>query len=317
MTPGYFGKLPGFDDFIRYNSSSAEVAEFDQWLQEGLYFAKDHFKQEWGTAYRVSPKYHFLFPSEKSNRMLLGVFRPSFDQTEREYPFIVSLNVDREVLQNSEQIWIPLLYAQFFEEAQEIVDHAFNSKEMNGVVERLESIDLDTNRQDLCSHRFQEYLETTTLEDWFTQLFGNFDDIRKYLLYKNLTDIILPLRGQDLGRISLGLRFPLSAEMTALYNDVSLWIQMTRHLLRNETFVPTLFWTFPGENEQNFLFLFFRQPRSSVFVPLIQNPSQHDHICQLEMDGLAGLTDNAKNAVQNRSLLENGNLFLKDFLNQL
>jgi len=65
IVSGYFGKLPEFNDFIKFNAGSSEILYIDNWLQEGIAQAKAKFKAEWKVNYDSLPPTGFScqFPS--------------------------------------------------------------------------------------------------------------------------------------------------------------------------------------------------------------------------------------------------------------
>jgi len=319
LQPGYFGKLAKCGDFIRYNSSSQEINEFDQWLQEGLYFAKTQFNEQWDLVYEISPMYHFLFFPDNRDRFLLGVFRPSYDKSERKYPFLLSINIDREKIENVLVPLIPIVFKQFFQQAQELINRAFRGWEIEEIIDNADKIVMPIpNREVVEVGEYKQYFETTNLETFWRGLFGDFEDPRKYLLFKNLTEIILPFRDQNADRLGLGFRFPLNDGNQTVYEDVSFWIQACLSLLRNNSVLPNLFWTFPKDDNKNYLYLFFRQPSSKIFVQLVQSSLDNDNICKLEEEGMDKFTDSAQQiSARDHALLDNKELLLVDFLRQL
>jgi len=51
VSTGFFGKLPGFTDFIKYNAAGKEILSIDNWLQEGLALVKLKYKNDWKNYY--------------------------------------------------------------------------------------------------------------------------------------------------------------------------------------------------------------------------------------------------------------------------
>ena len=83
----YFGKLPGFGDFVRYNAGGGEVRIFEQWIQEGLYFSQKQYAQEWNSLYPDSPTHCFMFAPPEGALCLLGILKASRDILEISFSY--------------------------------------------------------------------------------------------------------------------------------------------------------------------------------------------------------------------------------------
>jgi len=88
---GYFGKLPEFNDFIKYNAGSSEILYIDKWLQEGLAQAKLKLKDEWKMKYSSIPPTNFFISIPSSQKTAAGILYPGNDKSGREFPFIIFL----------------------------------------------------------------------------------------------------------------------------------------------------------------------------------------------------------------------------------
>ncbi len=86
---GYFGKLPEFNDFIKYNAGTTEILYVDNWLQESLVQAKLKFKNEWEEKYNSFPPTGFFIPVPSSRKAATGMLYPGKDKSGREFPFII------------------------------------------------------------------------------------------------------------------------------------------------------------------------------------------------------------------------------------
>ena len=308
---GYFGKLPAFSDFIRHNASGPEIAALDQWLQEGLAAAKNRLAQSWDAAYRQASPFRFLFYPENAAQVLAGVLQKSHDQSERKFPFLVSIRIKRVDFPNADFALAPLLFESFYHEAEKLMAAAKDRETLSPI----ESISLQPSGWPATVSTIIKKFATMTNDHLLTEAFGRFDDPRKFLLYKNLGEILLPWRGKAPLRLSLGLRFPLGAE-TAL--SASFWLQTCGRLLQNPALALNYFWTAAGENQPAYLFVFFRRPPASALAQLLQPDLPNDNICALEAEGQDQLTPAGDNLPKTwRALLENKTLTLQDFLQRL
>lgn len=89
IVSGYFGKLPEFNDFIKYNAGSPEILYIDNWLQEGLAKVKAKFKAEWKDKYDSLPPTGFFLPVPSSDKIAAGMMYAGKDKSGREFPFIM------------------------------------------------------------------------------------------------------------------------------------------------------------------------------------------------------------------------------------
>ena len=315
----YFGKLPSYADFIRFNASGEDMRALDSWLQEGLYQAEKHHDQNWDSVYKKSPTYHFVFNPEDSELSLVGLYKPSYDKSGRKFPFIISRRLIETQLHSKYFHKLPLLYLDFFRKAA-VIFQADSSKlsadelrEQIGTIKGIGNEDLDASVEN-----FEKFVSTTTLESFITRLFGSYNDQRKFLLVKNLLEILSPIRSHKLMQIPLGLRFPLSQNIFFIEYEVCLWVHLCQRILGNSKILPNLFWQVQDANHFNYLFLYYRKPNWKTFLQLLEPQSNFDTVCKLEDDG----ADNLAKAVQNlnpelRSALDDKSLSLLNFLNKL
>ncbi|HEY6906473.1 MAG TPA: type VI secretion system-associated protein TagF, partial [Ignavibacteriaceae bacterium] len=89
IVSGYFGKLPEFNDFIKFNAGSPDILFIDSWLQEGLAQVKSKFKSEWKEKYDSLPPTGFFIPAPSSDKIMAGMMYAGKDKSGREFPFII------------------------------------------------------------------------------------------------------------------------------------------------------------------------------------------------------------------------------------
>jgi len=90
----YFGKLPAFGDFLRFNAAKPEMQNFDNWLQEGLYYAKKELKTNFERQFQ-SLSLSFFYPDNETGNVLVGGLKSSNDQIGRHYPFYASVLIPK------------------------------------------------------------------------------------------------------------------------------------------------------------------------------------------------------------------------------
>lgn len=314
-----FGKLPSHADFIRFNAASREVLAFDEWLHHGLYFARTQMGQTWEQAFARSPQYHFLFYPENAERFLAGVMQASQDKSQRKYPFLVSMLMDRRLFPDSQVYLAPIVFSEFFERARQIVDRALGGLEMREISDQTQALNVPVLDHGTTESRYrEEYLDALSVREFWQRLFGSFEDPRKYLLFKNLTEVLLPLRHRSLSRMNLGLRFPLSKGGDTTAFEVCFWLHVSMALLDASPGTPFLFWNLPHSDAAGYLFLFFRQPSARNFLQLIRPEAENDTICAMDEEGKEKLATVAQTlSYSHRALLEAGDEKLSHFLHGL
>lgn len=315
-----FGKLPTFGDFVRHNASSPEMMAFDRWLQEGIFLAKSKLGDGWEDIYQNAPFYHFLFYPENARQFFLGVLKPSSDKSLRKYPFLVSLQIETARFDSRFRTFAPAIFKPFLEDVQQFFINNPNFTNMQEIAEYTESLSVTVPENYLrLIQPYREYLATTTGEQFWSRQLSSFQDERKYLIFKNLTEILLPLRKQDISRVSLGFRFPLGDSAAGNNFDACFWQDVALQLLGYPPgALPLLFWSNSANSSAAYLFLFFRPPSPKNFANFLNADLDSDTICKLEEEG-SQRSSEAKNALssQYRALLDTGHISLDDFLQRL
>jgi type VI secretion system ImpM family protein len=282
-----FGKLPRFGDFVRYNSGGPEIRIFEKWIQEGLYYAQKHYDREWPRIYAHSPGYQFLFNHDGADKFLLGALRPSHDKSERRYPFVVTLRIAKDIAADTDVFaYFPVMLSRFLQQTSPVLEQAelaLTPQDLAVETERLnDAVEVD---MEAALAGFKDYLQNTSLSQFWGEVLGNADDLRRFRLIKNLADILLPLRGHPPRQLALGLRFPLGSNGSSLHHAVCFWILAVARMLGDPPLNPNAFWGGPGGASDRFLFLFLRPPASKNLIQLVCPEAENDGVCHLEEEG--------------------------------
>lgn len=314
-----FGKLPGFGDFVRHNAGSREMLAFDQWLQQGMLAAKAQLRQSWEADYDAAPPQHFLFCPTNTEHFLAGLLQASRDKSDRRYPFWVSWLIERSYYHENLAALTPVILAGRLSHVRQLMQHArteLNANNLIGMVANLSFPGTQDSEREV--GLYHKYLGATACASFWQRLFDDFSDLRKYVLCKNLCEILLPFRQARLDELKLGLRFPLAADAESAAFGVSFWIQMSLELARCSSFTPVYFWNLPEPGRKAFLFLFFRPPSAKSFVQLLRPEIASDGICELDEEGSDKilLAEQALPSLY-RGLLQRPELTLKEFLSRL
>ncbi len=316
-----FGKLPRFGDFVRFNSGGSEVRAFELWIQEGLYYAQKHYDREWNDVYQHSPEYQFLFNPNGTDRFLLGALRPSHDKSDRKYPFIVTLRIGKDLTDGADVFaYFPVMLSQFLQQTAPVLDQAdqaLTPQDLANEAEQLnEAVAVDMEE---ALGQFKDFLQGTSLAQFWEDVLGRADDPRRFRLIKNLSEILLPLRGNPTLPLTLGLRFPLGQNGASVHREVCFWILAVARMLGDSPLAPNAFWGSRGEGTERFLFLYLQPPSSKNMIQLVRPRVENDAVCHLEEEGkdispeaaLSGLSPELRSA-----FLE-GQTSLSDFLGLL
>jgi type VI secretion system ImpM family protein len=286
-----FGKLPAFGDFVRHNAGGRDAIAFDQWLQQGLYHARQQLGRAWEESFRRAPSYHFLYSPENSEGFLLGVLRPSVDRGERCFPFTVALRLDRRFPADLLPL-APVVFESFLGEASRFVQNAgrMSLQEIGQATERLD-VSVEREHRELVAG-YAAHLRTTTVSSVRERLWTG-ERERVFLVFRNLLEVLRPVRGRNASRLALGLRFPIDAAHAA--RDVSLWTEAALRVMSATGARPFLFWTAPPpptpaaalmHTPAATLFLFLRQPTARSIMHFLRPDLASDFICALDTDGL-------------------------------
>jgi type VI secretion system ImpM family protein len=315
----YFGKLPDFSDFVRHNASGDDVRALEQWIQEGLYLASRHFDRSWTSVYKSAPAYHFLFASENQAALLIGIFQPSYDKSERTYPFVVSRRMDSQRLPDHEIPLIPLAFRPFFRSSASLIHDGLNGLPLSDITAGLDRLGGDLAHNFAASSAdFEDYLQSTPQDRFWSALFGDFESPQKFSLIKNLFEILASYLSSRPIRRTLGLRFPLSRDDSSRYEEVCFWMNVCRKRLGKAWLPPTIFWPVAEKHDAPYLFFFLGQPSPRALLPLMDPASDYNIISRLEGDAGETISQPALGLTSpDRPLLETKNLTLKDFLEKL
>lgn len=166
LNAGYFGKLPQYNDFIKYNAGGPEILKLDEWIQKGIKLGMEIMKESWKEAYRNSPAYNFIYPFTDSPNLIAGTIKPGFDKSRREYPFIVFATLPFSSINHDHYYLLPLMLTNPLERIKKIADNLLRIMSDESV-----SITLYTSDEDY-TEKFQDYLHIPQKTFWKT-MFNN------------------------------------------------------------------------------------------------------------------------------------------------
>jgi len=188
-------------------------------------------------------------------------------------------------------IGMPLRYEAFFKQAACLVREATTGRiDYQDLSQRMEGMRIGPPPDlEALNARFQQ---RTTFKDFVEMLWDHFDDTRKYLLLKNLIDVLRPFRTgsvEDSGPLHLtyGLKFPLGADRSTVACQVSFWVECCFRLMHFTGVRPSCFWALPDqpEDESPFFILFLHEPIASINAFLFVGEDNTDSLFALDNVG--------------------------------
>jgi type VI secretion system ImpM family protein len=292
-SPGFFyGKLPEFVDFVG---------------------------QAWDDAYDKTPPYRFVFSPENLGGFLVGVLQPSRDKSDRKYPFCVALKKEKRTLKATSLPLIPLMFAPFFEELQMIVQLGIQGALPSRLAERIEGMGaIFEENVEKSQETFQEYLARTPQQQFWSDLFGEVHDPRKFLIAQNLTEIFQSDSPGAIRSPKVCLRFPLSGQGDSSAQEVCFWTHLCSRLIGDDSFCPPLFWKAGGTKGKDFLFVFLGKVQPKSFIQMVNPDDENDSVCKMDEDGKEKLTHlDLVVPTGYRAILARAELTLADVLGQI
>jgi len=98
MKIGFFGKLPGYGDFIQRNVSPEFIKYWDNWVLKSLSSSREQLGESWRNMYFNGPIWRFVISQDTASATpVAGFIMPSVDKAGRCYPFTVICQAESEV----------------------------------------------------------------------------------------------------------------------------------------------------------------------------------------------------------------------------
>jgi len=300
---GYFGKLPGFNDFVKFNAGGEELLVLDKWLQDGILSAKMKLKSEWVNYYKNSEQFFFFYPFTGTSRTLAGLLIPGFDKSGREFPFIVFFYLGKDQLNNVPLHLIPMILFDILNKFKITVIDISSISDLSIINERLNKISYNINNFNNKNNIYRNYISNTSQAAFWNRVLEGYDDSAKLLFLKNLY-ISLMTHKEKVEPVIISF----ISNDDHYINDLSFFIHLTFTFHKNPYLLPAIFWT-GSENKNHLVYLFTNKPIPNNYVDLIcKQEEQNNFINRTENDqNINSITGSFKN-------LLNKNITLKEFL---
>lgn len=96
---GFFGKMPGYGDFIERNLPRSFIDNWDPWLQQAIAGSRQALGEHWLDTYLTMPIWRFALSSGCTDASAwLGVLLPSVDRVGRYFPLTLALPLPPQTL---------------------------------------------------------------------------------------------------------------------------------------------------------------------------------------------------------------------------
>jgi len=316
VTVVFFGKVPTHGDFVRRRVNSTALRTFDAWIQEGMIAAGDTpgvLDADFEKAAPVA----FCFSLPAPAPPFVGVLGPSRDSVGRRYPFLVGFEGGASLAGNGAPGYLPVVFGERLARAAALIRAATTGQVRAPDLEARVAPLSSGNDGDTALTGYDAFLKQTTASVFWAKLWGHPQDSRKYLLFKNLLDILTPLKGNLPAAFSLVLRFPLCTDRQDPSYEVAFWVSVVLQLLDAPRLQPSFFWTLPEEEDDRrpALLVALRHPPPDLFTCLLTGGKGEEACRDLEtMGGLSAVEAALSIPSRYGSLLESDELTLKDFL---
>jgi type VI secretion system ImpM family protein len=240
---GYYGKLPISREFLRWNGAGVEMRELDQWLQEGMLFAKARLGDGWVEALEKAEIWNFLFVPLRGTRLLLGTILPSSDQIGRGYPFLAFTLIDQEKAPIRRAL-LPLAFKAFLRQTGKLVGHLRSTKDWGAFRDEFESLNRTSHSAPSEVQAFyDEHLGSVTAADFWAGLSGG---AAGRPTVGSFSPVLFERVGQRAGpqaHQSSAFKFPLVKDVNDETYDMPFWMDLTSSVRTDLGDPRIVFWS--------------------------------------------------------------------------
>jgi type VI secretion system ImpM family protein len=298
-----FGKIPTHGDFVRHNAYGAASRLFDAWCRDGLYQGRIQFGRSGPSGEEGRTSIAFVACPTTDDSLLAGVFRWSRDAAGRRYPLVVGYEWEGRPSDPAGIAALPMSARDAFRRAEGLlrraVDGCLSPDLLTDAVERGRT-GWETLDGRVPGAGGMDWAKAVSVRAFAETVWGEFDDTRKYIVFKSLLDSLAPLRGRLPAGFRRGLRFPIGAARGAMRSIIArAWVDGALRVLNAPGATPTFFWPVARSSESNIgagstarpksehpsLLLFLRPPPVSAFSMLLPGRDDCETVSDLEQQG--------------------------------
>jgi len=307
VTTGYFGKLPKFADFVKYNASGDEILLIDNWIQEGIRSAILKYKNNWKNYYNNTSPIYFIFPFTGTDKITIGIICPSNDKSGRSFPFLIFGNMKQDLIKDLQVHLLPLNFKGYFESITEVYNNNYFTEDLSEMKFQTSNLSDSTISAKSAENIYDNYLSDTSVERLFEKTLINSVDNNVHTvndLFKNRIEII---------EHSPAVKFNFDTRTDYKLLDTCFYIQLLLKIFNRSNFFPAVFWNTIHE-ELISLSLFFQKPTPLNFMDLIYTDDQSRNDITLEKTKEENRTKDLS-SIFKENLTINYSHSLREFLN--
>ncbi len=307
VTTGYFGKLPKFADFVKYNASGDEILLIDNWIQEGIRLAKLKYKNNWQNYYNNTSPIYFIFPFTDTDKITIGIICPSKDKSGRNFPFLIFGNMKQDLIKDLQVNLLPLNFKGYFESITELYNDNYFTEDLSEMKFQINNLSDSILSANSAENIYDNYLSDTSVEKLYQKTL-NISDHSKVRsvnnLFKNRIEII---------EHSPAVKFNFDSRADYKLLDTCFHIQLILKIFNRSNFFPAVFWNTIHEELIN-LSLFFQKPTPLNFLDLIYTDDESRNDTTLEKAEEDNRTQDLS-SIFNENLIINYSHSLREFIN--
>jgi type VI secretion system ImpM family protein len=304
ISTGFFGKLPGFNDFIKYNAAGKEILTIDNWIQEGLALAKLKYKNQWKNYYDNLSNVNFVYPFTGTDSTTIGVIAPGNDKSGRSFPFLMFSNIKKNIDDELSFYLLPYIFKDLFYSFDEIVEANKMIDDTTGLKSLIDNLKVSHVIYPLVINDYKKFISENRLSDFFSLGSENKFYLKEFF-------------NNNLKIFEHFICFNYSTELYQPNNSfmICYCINLLQKIFKNSDSQPGIFWM-QLDDKSWLLYLTFTKPTPKDFVDLLF------YNRTLFMTSEENSTENKKNFYSGDSLIRdnsiiNGNISLNEFLNSI
>ena len=304
FSTGFFGKLSGFTDFIKYKAAGKEILTIDNWIQEGLALAKLKYKNQWKNYYDSLSSINFVYPFTGTDSTTIGVITPGNDKSGRSFPFIMFSNIKKNINDDLSFYLLPYAFKDLFYSFDEIVESNKMIEDTSGLKSLIDNLKLYQISHALVINDYKKFISENRLSDFYS--LGNENNLNLKEYFKNNLKIFEHF-----------ICFSCSTELNNPNNSfiICYCIQLLQKVFKNSDIQPGIYWM-QLDDKSWLLYLTFTKPTPKDFIDLLF----YDRT--LLMTSEDNSNENKKDFYTGDSLIRDnsiisGNLSLNEFLNSI
>lgn len=263
---GYYGKLPLSPEFLRLHASGPELRWLDEWLQQGVVYAKAQEGMAWQERLAHARPYSFFYVPCREGRIVSGVLIASQDQAGRAFPFMSFVLFDRHGFTDAPWL-IPVATSQFLRDTTTAIQTLRAGLEWEAFSHEVQQRWAPTPRAFPAKQAFAKFTQITTVGQWW---FGDpvlANDANQAMIGRLFTQVV-KARRQGVHN----LRFGICSDGSASHLDLSFWLYLCLQRCADGASLDTGLISFWKNEPQGGVAMISIGPGSPNAVRFIVNP---------------------------------------------